>query len=158
MARLISSCRSFDSSLICRRAQVCVCVLMSVPVHFWKCLHLCVHTQVPSGCDRRWTRQPDQQPRGGGGHCQARRENQTADHGAAGGHQQTETRSDRTGPGLHGQWGTIPVFIPDKCSSFSFFDFLLKAVLRNLWALSKTCGNCSNIDPASHSRCRLTLF
>lgn len=60
-------------------------------------------TQVPPGRDGRWARQPDQQPRGGGGHRPARCEDQTADHGAEGRDQQTEACPERTRHGLHGQ-------------------------------------------------------
>lgn len=49
---------------------------------------LCV--QVPAGCYRQRTRQPNKQPRGGGGHCPSRCEGQTANRGSEGGDQQTE--------------------------------------------------------------------
>lgn len=73
-------------------------------------------SQVPPGCDRRRAGQPDQQPWGGSGHCQARCEDQTADHGAEGGDQQTETRAERTGHGLHGQWGFLMVYTCDDAN------------------------------------------
>lgn len=90
------------------KATLCKLALFISDLHV--CLHVCpvrdrlfLPSQVPPRCDRRRAGQPDQQPRGGGGHRQAGREDPAADHGAEGGHQQAEARADGTGHGLHGQ-------------------------------------------------------
>lgn len=71
---------------------------------------LCLHHQVPPGCDGRRAGQPDQQPWGWSGHCQAWCEDQAVNHGTKGGDQQTATRAERTGHGLHGQYAFLMVY------------------------------------------------
>lgn len=63
----------------------------TVTVQFMR-VNLCVVCQVSSRRDGRRTGQPDQQPRGGDRHHQARHDHTTADHAAENNDQPAEKR------------------------------------------------------------------